>query len=302
MNIRKRVKIKVQSTSQADDAINAKKLDRARLSLFRDDEDEDDDADELPTRALKKKKDQSPIELPVVEDQTQTNYNDLFTRRSVPDRDAERVLNLEDMVQDGSISHDEDDDVSVGFPGKKEIEEIKARRLKLQRHSQDTGTNDEKVYVSLLDKEEKLDIMNAMKRQGDDEEETHNLDLIDEERLPLTSREILLDQTQRRQAITEAINIQDKEASDTWETQLLSKGSGLSQLPATVHAIPRLYFSDTDDKEDLSDTDELSKRVASIAVRQTQLERQIDALKSQRNQLKQEQDELTQQLLQWPLR
>lgn len=299
MGIRRRVKINVQSSGDEGTTIDAKKLNRAKLSLFRDDE-EDDDFDVTPTRVLKKKKDQPARELPSVED-SHISYEDLFTGKSALNRGQERVLNLEDMDQEGSLPQEEDDesgDKTTGIASREEIEEIKRRRLKLKQAQDKISKEDEKVYVSLLDKEDKLEIMDTIKRQGGQEEDQNEPDdpepdLLDDGKLPLSSREILMNQSNRKRAIEEAIKLQDEEASDAWETQMMSKGSGQSRPQAAIPVLPRLYANESDE------SDELSQAIASVTLRKSQLEKQLKVLKAQRAEYQQQQDTFTHRMCQW---
>lgn len=272
MSIRKRVKINVQSSAEADAAIDAKKLNRARLSLFRDDDDDEDDLKDVPTRVLKKKKDQQSSEIAAPED-SQTNYNDLFSKSPKPS--FERVLNLEDMAE-------EDD---------QEVTAIAGQQRTNIRHNR--NQDDEKIYVSLLDKEDKIEIMDTMKRLGGTDEEQdelgeHEFDLLDDGKLPLSSRELLLSRSRKKQAIEEAIRMQDEEGSATWEKRMLSKAGHVS-----IVELPRLYSSD-------DEADTVSQAIASIALRKSQLEKQLKALKAQKADLQQQQATLTHRLAQWP--
>ncbi|QLL33835.1 hypothetical protein HG536_0F01600 [Torulaspora globosa] len=282
MNIRKRVKINVQSSAETG-TIDAKRLNKVRLSLFRDDDD-DDDLKDAPTRVLKKKRDQQPSEIAAPEE-SHISYNDLFSRKSASKPSFERVLNLEDMAEE-----DDSEPAAVACMEETEL-----------RHSR--NQDDEKVYVSLLDKEDKLEIIDTMKRQGGPEEQDeldeHELELLDDGTLPLSSRELLLSRSRKKQAIEEAIRMQDEEGSATWETRMLSKGTGDSRHSAVIAALPRLYSSDSSD-DDESDVVGLSQAIASIALRKRQLEKQLIALKAQKASLQQQQATLIHRLDQWP--
>lgn len=281
MKIRKRVKIGLPPQQATDDGINAKKLSKASLNLLDDHQDDDEDNVEVPLGTFKRKG--KAVEAIESLQQESTSYGDIFSKKPVS-----RVMNLEDMAE-------EDDDDSLSYPSKKEIEELKSNKLKAQATQKKKDAISEKVYVSLLDDDDKLEIMESIKKNGGTENTPSDpdIDMLDEERLPLSSRESLLHKERLKQTIEEALKSQDDESSNAWESQLLSKGSGQSQQAIDIPKLPKLHPSESEDN--VNDSDPLAQTIESVSFRKTQLMKQLTTLQAQKATLKTQQDALTHQ-------
>lgn len=281
MKIRKRVKIGLPPQQATDDGVNVKKLSKASLSLLDDNQDDDEDNAEVPLKTFKRKgKVVEGIESLQPES---TSYGEIFNKKP-----ATRVMNLEDMAE-------EDDDDSMSNPSNKEIEELKHNKLRAHATQKKKDAISERVYVSLLDDDDKLEIMESIKKNGgtDNTPSDPDIDMLDEERLPLSSRESLFHRERLKQTIEEALKSQDDESSNAWESQLLSKGSGQSRQAIDIPKLPKLHPSECEDN--VNDSDPLAQTIESVSFRKTQLMRQLTTLQAQKATLETQQDALTHQ-------
>lgn len=298
MKIRKRIKINLPDHPTARDGIDVKKLNKPNFSLLQEDLDDDEDHGEVHIGALKKKKSRGVEDLPPP-DQEAPRYNDIFSKKP-----TSRVLNLEDMADDDDMAEEDDDNQeSTGFPSKKHIEDLKRAKLSSQKASEHREKVNEKIYVSLLDDDDKLEIMETIKKNGGPDKaqgppSDPDIDMLDDERLPLSSREHLLQNERRKHTIEKALRAQDDEASNAWESQLLSKGSGHFQHPPNTPKLPKLHPTENENGADGST--QLSQAIASVVFRKSQLMKQLATLKSQKTSLQAQQEALTHDLHQWP--
>lgn len=286
MKIRKRVKIGVPAQETNTGGINPKKLSKASLSLLQDDQDDDDDHTEGPLGILKKRRGGEIAEIASVE-QEPTSYDDIFTKRP-----ASRVMNLEDMddEEDELMSRTTRDDENVGF---------KHNKIEPQNPTSQRKKVTEKIYVSLLDDDDKQEILETIKKNGgparaNDPPSDPEIDMLDEERLPLSKREALLQQQRRKQTIEQALKMHDEESSEAWESQLLSKGAGQQQSHRlNTASFPKLHPNEPE--ESSTGPSKLTQALDSINARKLQLTKQLNILTSQKTSLQSQQETLIHQ-------
>lgn len=277
MVARKRNKIVLPPTSTGNEnRSNVNKLNKVKISLL-----EEEDEDISPIALVKKKNSKSVVIKKNQHEDTCSStpdYKGLFKGNS-----KMKILNLDDMTDDD----DDDDENTTGtsiIPSKTEIEALKRGKERANRPADRKWAIREKDYVSLLDTEDKLDIIDTIKKHGGTGKESEVWvdrevpNEAEEEKLVLGEKASLLHEQQKKKMIEDALNEQQTDATKEWESQLLMKGSGSNTAKIRDEpSLPKLYSFEQEDIRD-----ELAVRLNTIQKQKKQLLVQLDILKRER--------------------
>ncbi|CCD23538.1 Ntr2p NDAI_0B05050 [Naumovozyma dairenensis CBS 421] len=288
--------------------------------LEHDDEDDDDDEgdyeDKLSPIIFKKNKnkisfnDQSSSSEPVV----RTQYSGIFNQRKrIPENNGERkveqdirILNLEDMSdeeEEVELSDDEDDN-NPDILNKSRIEEIKKQREKNRRMYGSFNSNGklkEKEYVKLLDKDDKLELMDMIKKNGGVQKRNEK-DMLDDgfamhefedEQLGLTEKELQLQKDKKRENIRRALGTESGSDSngENWETNIVSKVVGGDILKDTYAMQLPILLRDNEFEED-----SLSSELFKTKLETKKVRLQLTGMKKEKESLDNKRDILLSKL------
>lgn len=165
---------------------------------------------------------------------SEPEYDSIFKRADM------KVLNLEDM------------DESVASTATPSTERVIA----------------EKDYVRLLDKEDKKDIIDQIKRYGDG---SHNdMDDFEDEKLPVSNNERHLEKEKRKRLIQEALN--ENEGVSKWEESLMGRVQ-VNRGPTLPQMCQSLQH------------DHLASTLSKLQLRKMQLRIQLESMKDEKESL-----------------
>ena len=214
------------------------------------------------------------------------DYHDLFKNKP-------KILNLDDMIDDDMIDDENSDAEHNSIPTIEEIEKLKQRKIKLKSRAYRRDDIREKDYVSLLDNEDKSDLLETIKAQGrnegdDDWAEAELPNDLEDERLVLSEREKCARDQGKRAMIEEALNGQQVDSTQEWESRLLSKGFGHDRTKSEeVPVLPQLCVMD-----DAEQGNQLDSMIAAVQRRKRQLALQLNTLIQQKRDLEEKKKSL----------
>lgn len=194
---------------------------------------------------------------------TDGGYKELFLkqtkeRKNLVESTAGKVqiMTLEDMED----MDDEEDFREDSVPSRREIEEIKKRKVIMKQKGGALGTGfydtgkqardieyNEKEYVKLLDQDDKLELMEIVGHTRGDEDENAKefgttMNEFEDEKLALTGKEKRMEQIQRRLEIEQALmDTHDAE----WENQQLNKVGVEASHTANLPALAEIDSTET---------------------------------------------------------
>ncbi|AQZ13592.1 NTR2 (YKR022C) [Zygosaccharomyces parabailii] len=126
----------------------------------------------------------------------------------------------------------------------------------------------EKDYVRLLDKEDKKDIIDQIKRYGDGSD--NDMDEFEDEKLPVSNSEQHLEKEKRKRLIQEALN--EKEGVSKWEDSLMSRAQ-VNRGPTLPQMCQSLQH------------DHLASTLSKLQLRKMQLRIQLESMKDEKESL-----------------
>lgn len=137
----------------------------------------------------------------------------------------------------------------------------------------------EKDYVRLLDKEDKKDIIDQIKRYGDGSD--NDMDEFEDEKLPVSNSERRMEKEKRKRLIQEALN--EKDGVSKWEDSLLGRVQ-VNRGPTLPQMCQSLQH------------DHLASTLSKLQLRKMQLRIQLESMKDEKESLHKRRGELIEKI------
>ncbi|EDO15455.1 hypothetical protein Kpol_463p4 [Vanderwaltozyma polyspora DSM 70294] len=272
---------------------------RSKVSLDYDEIDEEP-VEVKPLKLVKKRNDEDKRNAEIATSGKIEEYSDIF--HPSKNNDDSKILNLSDM-SDVDVMDSKTNDCSISdndnvIPSKELIERLKSERRKLSEKPRNFGKVNEREYVKLLDKDDEVEIMEIIEKNGGKQKKNENdyigleLDLgeFEDNRLALSSKEKLLESERRKDEIMKAVEVdsQSHESDgDSWQEQIIKRSTAnvdslqdgnIFDSKEFMVSLPTLS-----DDSHLEGIDiKLSEMMSSFTVRKKQLETQIKILENQK--------------------
>ncbi|CCC68854.1 hypothetical protein NCAS_0B07700 [Naumovozyma castellii] len=306
MSFKKRNKLKVPTSAIGQNNLPITKNITPSLNLSFDDE-ENDEEEILPLTFQRKGKNASSIKLPkeIGVENNPTTYDNIYSSKNENKKSEVRILNMDDEELMELDDQNASDNESSEVPTQKEIDEIKKRREKLRLRNLKPKGNDqisERAYVKLLDKEDKIDLMDTITKNGGlkkanekDNISDGELEEFEDDMLELTESQAQKQRNKKRELIEDAIASTAQHTGD-YEKHILSSNLNIDlEIASEMPKLPTLFASDEDDTDENALATEMSK----LQFERKKITLQVENLKKQQTLYLEQQQKLLKKLTEW---